>query len=428
MKVLQGIIGQAGQPYAISRGLRKIGIDSDCVLVQEHKFGYPSDIRLDIPREPDIEGVHGNLQWCSERYDIAHFHARSFLSSPTLHEFPSGLDLLSLRLMGMKVIFHFRGSEVRSREQFAAANPYNYAYGEAASRLFDKISDDGKKAFIPFIQGVCNKVLVIDPELQGYVPGAVVVPRALNAEDWDFVGPVNAEVPTVVHAPSRRGVKGTDAILAAVNKLKAEGLRFDFQLVENMPNAEARSLYTQADIIIDQLRIGWHGVLAVEGMALGKTVITYIRDDLWHSCGTRPPVLNANPDTLSEVLREAIRNKELRQRMGAEARQYFEQTHSSTSVANLLKTIYTDVLADPTPPDSLAVMRYLNRQFELAGSKEGISKAEDLKRTASAAHLAQTLDDLPRPVRLALSAYLVYRTQGTRTMFRETIRYLRGQS
>ena len=77
----------------------------------------------------------------------------------------------------------------------------------------------------------------------------------------------------MLHAPSRRIVKGTKYILDAVEELKSEGLKFDFKMVEGMKNSDAKELYRTADIVVDQLRIGWYGVLAVEAMALGKPVI-----------------------------------------------------------------------------------------------------------------------------------------------------------
>ena len=40
------------------------------------------------------------------------------------------------------------------------------------------------------------------------------------------------------------------------------------------------STQAKADVIVDQLRCGSHGVFAVEAMATGKPVLCYIRDEL----------------------------------------------------------------------------------------------------------------------------------------------------
>lgn len=48
----------------------------------------------------------------------------------------------------------------------------------------------------------------------------------------------------------------------------------------HMPHAEAQRWYLQADIIVDQVFCGTYGLLSVEAMAMGKPVVTYIRDDV----------------------------------------------------------------------------------------------------------------------------------------------------
>jgi hypothetical protein len=44
----------------------------------------------------------------------------------------------------------------------------------------------------------------------------------------------------------------------------------DLDIVEGLPHEEARKRYARADIVVDQLNAGWHGVFALEAMALGK--------------------------------------------------------------------------------------------------------------------------------------------------------------
>jgi hypothetical protein len=75
-------------------------------------------------------------------------------------------------------------------------------------------------------------------------------------------------VPVIVHAPTHRAVKGTDVLLDAVAQLRAEGLRFELVLVEGVTRTEARRIYEEADLCVDQLFAGWYGGLAV-AWALG---------------------------------------------------------------------------------------------------------------------------------------------------------------
>lgn len=100
----------------------------------------------------------------------------------------------------------------------------------------------------------------------------------LDITDWVPVASTPGPTPIVIHAPSHRGAKGTAHILEAVDRLKAEGVAFEFVLVEKLSNTEARKLYERADLVVDQLLAGWYGGFAVEAMALGKPVICYLRD------------------------------------------------------------------------------------------------------------------------------------------------------
>ena len=67
-----------------------------------------------------------------------------------------------------------------------------------------------------------------------------------------------------MHAPTARAIKGTHHVLAALDALRAEGVDFDLELVEGRTQAEAREVYARADLVVDQLMLGWYGGLAVE--------------------------------------------------------------------------------------------------------------------------------------------------------------------
>src|SRR5690606_27741113 len=106
----------------------------------------------------------------------------------------------------------------------------------------------------------------------------------------------------IVHAPTQREFKGTDEINLAIEKLQRDIPSVKYQLVEGVSHAEALQLYRQADIVIDQVLCGAYGNLSVEGMALGKPVVCYIRPDLVSKYPPELPIVSANPDTLYDVL------------------------------------------------------------------------------------------------------------------------------
>src|SRR5438094_453806 len=100
----------------------------------------------------------------------------------------------------------------------------------------------------------------------------VVERQAMHPEaDVDLARRPGRDRPLVVHAPSNRARKGTEQLVAA-----CEGLEVDLEIVEGLHHDEAFARYAAADIVVDQLNAGWYGVFALEAMALGKPVLTFL--------------------------------------------------------------------------------------------------------------------------------------------------------
>jgi glycosyltransferase involved in cell wall biosynthesis len=110
-------------------------------------------------------------------------------------------------------------------------------------------------------------------------------------------------------------------------------------------------MYEQADLVIDQLLVGWYGGMAVEAMALGKPVISYIREgDLRFippAMSSQLPIIRATPSTLYDVLSEwlTVRRQEL-SRVGSRSRAYVERWHDPLWIANRLKREYETIVAE----------------------------------------------------------------------------------
>jgi hypothetical protein len=145
-------------------------------------------------------------------------------------------------------------------------------------------------------------------------------------------------------------VKGTEFVLAAVEQLRREGLGFEFRLIEGCTNSETLSMIADADIV-------------------GRTVISYIRPDLAGGFGQQPmPLLNANPETITDILRDAINQQSTREDVARAGHEWFARTHSTEAVVPLLMGHYEDIMRSPKPVDARVVQRLLEYQ---AGLKEG---------------------------------------------------------
>ena len=208
------------------------------------------------------------------------------------------------------------------------------------SLLKQEFPEKYQRRFLDFVNGICHGVLVVDPELQTYAPQAMIVPRIIDIARWEAVPPSLTGPLKIVHAPSNRLFKGTDYVIDAVEKIRAQGHEVELTLIENMSHQEARQAYQQADVVVDQLRIGWFGVLAVEAMALGKAVVSYVRDDLKHHLPHPAPLVIANPDNIYDVLAKLAADPAMVRELGRRGREYVTQHHSAAEVSRVLLYLY----------------------------------------------------------------------------------------
>ena len=149
-------------------------------------------------------------------------------------------------------------------------------------------------------------------------------------------------VPIIVHAPNHRAIKGTDVFLGALDSLRSE-VDFELRLIEKTPRAEALEMYRDADIIADQFCIGAFGVLALEGLALGKPVLAYLDEEHLGDPWFNLPIVHTTHENMRDILRILIQLPELRLRLGRAGRTAVEQYQSVPALAGVWSRIYRHV-------------------------------------------------------------------------------------
>lgn len=162
----------------------------------------------------------------------------------------------------------------------------------------DLIADLGCPAF------VSTAGLLVD------VPSAHLLPVVIDPDRWaTTTQPLVGSPLLVMHAPSNPLIKGTFMIEPIIETLVDEGL-ITYRRVERRPQAEMPAFYADADVFIDQLRVGDYGVAACEAMAAGRLVVSHVSDQVRSAVqtasGMELPIVEANPDTLEDVLRRIV--------------------------------------------------------------------------------------------------------------------------
>jgi|688.fasta_scaffold76460_3 hypothetical protein len=114
-----------------------------------------------------------------------------------------------------------------------------------------------------------------------------------------------------------KSIKGSSHIVDAVEKLTTQGYQLELINVSTMNSNEVRFIQAQCDVIIDQLIYGWWGSTGVEGMALGKPVICYLRPE-WKNrfMENYPqyrelPIIEASVDSIYVVLLSILKDRSI---------------------------------------------------------------------------------------------------------------------
>ena len=123
----------------------------------------------------------------------------------------------------------------------------------------------------------------------------------------------------------------------------------DLEIVEGLHHDEARERYARADIVVDQLNAGWYGIFAIEAMALGKPVVTFLHDEAVverseEAFGTASRSCPRRQKRCASALRPLVEDAAERRRLGAACRAYVERVHDIERIADRLLDIYCSPL------------------------------------------------------------------------------------
>jgi glycosyltransferase involved in cell wall biosynthesis len=300
-------VNTAGVPWANAEALRRRGVDTRLVVFERYKLHPEADWSLDAPSNSLLLSRQAK-QWAAlarllPRTDVFHFHFGLTLV-------PQSLQFPILRAARKKSVMHYLGSDIRGK------TPAQLAYGKKA-----------------------DAQVVGSYDAIRWVPEAEVIPPGVDLSRIRPEPPSGRDRPLIVHAPSSRRRKGTEHVIAAV-----EGLDADLELVEGLHHEEAFERYRAADIVVDQLNAGWYGLFAIEAMALGKPVVTFLHDEAVRrteeATGTRVPIVSATAETLREALRPLVADAARRRELGAESRAYVERVHDLEQVTDRLLDLY----------------------------------------------------------------------------------------
>jgi hypothetical protein len=157
-----------------------------------------------------------------------------------------------------------------------------------------------------------------------------------------FRQPTDDGVLRVAHAPTDRRIKSTQAFLAAVERLRGDGVNVEVVMIEKCSWAECLRLKGTADVYFDQVILGY-GNNAVEAWGMGIPVIAGGADDTLAEMVRRfgsLPFIEANEGTIYDALVQAADPIE-RKVWAGRGLAHIRQWHDEKDVVDQLVDCYT---------------------------------------------------------------------------------------
>lgn len=225
----------AGIPAILARELRKLGYDANQYSTEPNSFFAGTNISKQL------------LYLKLLSADIVHFHGR-------WKPLPFGIN-------SNKAVFHYHGDDLRHFRNWVphkegALHLVSTPDLVCGGYFFDKKPSDCDKTRLRFFP---------------------------NPVEIEIFKPVDAEtdiVPVILHSPQRATQiqsMGTSRIREYVKQLENEGYSFRYTEFTNVTHSQVPGIFSNGDIIVDRIDPGFHGVTALEGIAMGKPVVTDIR-------------------------------------------------------------------------------------------------------------------------------------------------------
>lgn len=370
--------------WYLSRALRKLGWRAD-VLNWDLNPGsqiyyHGEDFQIPYAGDSDIRNFRNFYVWSLRVYDVFHFANKGGLQFGEPFKYivrqitgEEGFEIRFLKALGKKIVYSNNGClDGVSQTAFSRWGPQSVCRICRWRNVPSVCSDEGNLAWGRFRNAMADYQCLLGGNRADFNvdPRVHEVPEyyCLDKEFWrpdlpipeNYRYPYSPETVLLYHAVGNHversdedgvNIKSTHVYVPLVERLKREGYPVEMVFCTNIPNREVRFYQAQADIFLEMLTFGWFGANAREAMMLGKPVICFLRPE-WLESASREipeyieelPIVSATPETVEQVLRELVQNKEKRLEIGRRSRAFALKWHSSEAGARRFDQIYSDLL------------------------------------------------------------------------------------
>jgi hypothetical protein len=340
-----------GMVWGLAQGEKELGLESKVLTTTDTWLNYPSDICLHWEKKGSVaiffNSIIAFLKY-RNRFDVFHFNFGSTLID--FRKFGIHHWDLPFYSKNKKIIFTYNGCDARQKYKTMKRVDFSSCYEEECySGICNSGSRDKmREKRINLVSSYANHIFALNPDLLYFLPQRLSSFLPYCIASWYEIEAIPHKIDRnikILHAPTNRVGKGSSYIIQALQNLK-QRYPIEIILIENTPHLEALKAYKMADLIIDQVLLGWYGGVSVEGMKMGKPVAVFIREeDLQFipkemAKELKEAIININPFNIETVLEEYLQNTHLLNQKSKAGLEYVHKWHNPVSVAQITKSVY----------------------------------------------------------------------------------------
>ncbi len=341
-RMLVGPVNYAGQGYRWARAAETSGLVSarNYVHTGNNPFGYDAD-HLVTWRTAEHSRAWQNALLDEIRRSYTHVLIEACF--PILGGMFRGDVRRQVALIqdaGVKVGIVGHGTDVRLPSNHVRDVPHSH-FGVGATdwapveRIEQNVAEN-----LALIADLDVPTFVSTAGLLADLPDAHLLGVVIDPQRWaNDTQPLVRDRLRVVHAPTQAHVKGTDLIRPAVRRLADEGL-IDYVELEGVSHADMPGVFADADVVLDQFRVGDYGVGACETMASGRIALTAltpaVRAEVERHAGMPIPIPEVTVDTLEDVLRDISARREHYRAVAAQGPEFVRRLHDGSFSRDVL--------------------------------------------------------------------------------------------
>lgn len=334
VRLVVGPANFAGQAWEWGRAAERElpGVSSTVVSVLGGVLDFESDYAVPqrVYRSP--RWSRGQERWIRESFTHALVDAVRPMTGPW-HGLDARADVARFRAAGLHVGLIAHGSDIRLPSRHREIYPYSPFEPGSPETVRREVQ---ARRLGDIFNGDQGPLFVSTPDLLDFAPRARWLPTVVDTER----GRTDAAVlerarPVVLHLPTNAFLKGTAALDPVLARLDAAGI-IDYRRPSGVAPERMPALVADADVVVDQLTLGFYGVMAVQAMAAGRLVVAHVAAHVRDRLPRPLPVVESTPYDIAEVLGQVLADRPRFRDVAKEGVDYVREVHDGRRAAEVL--------------------------------------------------------------------------------------------